>query len=58
MHLIKDVGNPQLRLRHESLLFTSNVGSLFHAVMYVDTTLNLTRRRNIGKLVIVFVTYF
>ena len=52
MHLIKDVGNPQLRLRHESLLLTSNVGSLFHAVMYVDTTLNLTRRLNIGKLVI------
>jgi len=35
-----------------------NVGSLFHAVMYVDTTLNLTRRLNIGKLVIVFVAYF
>jgi len=28
-----NVGNPQLRLRHESLLFISYIGSLFHAVI-------------------------
>ena len=40
-----------------SLLFTSYVGRLFHAVIYVDLSLNLTMKLNIGKSVIVFVVY-
>ena len=38
-------------------LFTSSVGRLFHAVMYVDITLNLTMRLNTRKLVIAFVVF-
>ena len=54
------VGNPQLRLRrlYSSLLFTTSVGRLVHAVIYQDITLSLTMRLNLGKLVIAFVTFF